>query len=313
MRATGRYFHCLREEQVELLARQFAARFAGESCDFVQDDRFGESFSPRWKLPTVRRIRWSDCYELLDGNHRLAMNWMRGRRHRWVWVVPGKTITPLQQLLLDVTWTRGSRELYQPITSPELGRHWRLVRRCDDRFALMKEFLHQNNLLPPKASTSLDVACSYGWFVREFQSTGFTARGVEIDWASKQIGQLVYGLQPDQVTRGDVVTELMRIGQRFDVTTCFSLLHHFVLGRGKVPAEEMLGLLDRVTERVLFLDTGQNHERWFSKSLAQWDPTFIEQFIKRNSTFQRIYRLGTDQDDERYPGNYGRTLFACMR
>lgn len=313
IRVTGHYFHCLREDQVVELAKQFVVRFLGETSRSVPDARFRESFSPRWKLPTVRRIRWSNCYELIDGNHRLAMEWLRGRRRKWVWVVPGSTVTPLQQLLLDVTWTRGSRELYQPIDSPELTKHWRLVRRCDDRFRLIKEFLSRESLLPPASTTSLDVACSYGWFVREFQTLGFKSQGIEIDWASKQLGQLIYRLAPDQVIKGDVVAELRKMDQRVDVTTCFSLLHHFVLGRGSVGADEMLRLLDRVTGRVLFLDTGEGHERWFSKSLAQWNPDFIEAFIKQNSSFRRVYRLDTDQDGERYPGNYGRTLFACLR
>ena len=87
-----------------------------------------------------------------------------------------------------------------------------------------------------------------------------------------------------------------------------------VLNRGSISAIEMLKLLDRTTSSVLFFEMGQGHEEWFKESIAGWDPDRIERWLKDNTTFKKIYRLGTDTDNVApYANNYGRTLFACLR
>ena len=98
------------------------------------------------------------------------------------------------------------------------------------------------------------------------------------------------------------------------MVSCFSLLHHFVLGRGSASAEELAGLLDATTAKVLFLDTGQEHEEWFRTTLAGWSAGHVERWLAANTTFREIVRLGPDEDAVgRYAGNYGRMLFACVR
>ena len=47
--------------------------------------------------------------------------------------------------------------------------------------------------------------------------------------------------------------------------------------------------------------------------LPGWNPDFIERWLRENTTFDEIVRLGTDEDVVTFPGNYGRTLFACIR
>jgi hypothetical protein len=91
-------------------------------------------------------------------------------------------------------------------------------------------------------------------------------------------------------------------------------LHHFVLGRGSVGHEELLRLLDRVTGRVLFLDTGQEHEEWFRESLAGWDADSIRRTLLENTSFDEVVDLGPDLDAvPPHERNYGRRLFACVR
>jgi hypothetical protein len=179
---------------------------------------------------------------------------------------------------------------------------------------MIKDFLGNIGMRPPLGCSSLDIACSYGWFVKSFQDLGFQAHGVEIDWASVQLGRLAYGLAPESVIRGEVVHSLHNLDKRFDVTSCFSLLHHFVTGRMSISAEDMLHLIDKVTGHVLFMDMGQEHELWLRQSLCGWNPDSIENWIKNNSSFSKVYRLGTDRDGQACCWhNYGRTLFACMR
>src|SRR5947209_517006 len=325
MSVVGQYFTCTREDQLEQVARGFAARFRndkpptgtnGGSPIETSGPRASAFFSRPSALARVQPIKLSDCYAVVDGNHRLAIAYARGERTHTVRVEPPAVLTPLQQLLLDYAWcaTRGERELYQPVESPELGEHWILVRRCADRLGMMKKFLEEHDLMPPRCQSYLDIASSYGWFVREFSRSGFDAHGVEIDWAAVEIGQHVYGLKPCQITRSEVVRFLKGDAGSYDVVSCFSLLHHFAMGNGSISAEEMLGLIERATKTVLFLDVGQCHEAWFRDSLPGWDADHVERWLRDNSGFTKIYRLGTDSDNvPPYDDNYGRTLFACMR
>jgi hypothetical protein len=315
MRVIGQYFDCKREDEIERIARDFVKRFKGEARAGQNGDRAPE-FSDPDSMVSVRPIEYSDCYEVMDGNHRLAIACARGFQTHPVLVKFPATRTPLQQLLLDYAWCaiRGELEIYQPIASPELGSHWSLIRRCTDRFEMAEKFLQEHGELLPEEATYLDIACSYGWFVRAFGEAGFEAHGVEIDWAAIEIGRLVYGLKSEQVTRSDAVQFLQGNPGSYDVVSCFSLLHHFILNRASISAVEMLKLIDRATKTVLFLDMGQEHEEWFKESLAGWNADRIEEWLRENSTFTKIYRLGVDRDNvPPFADNYGRTMFACLR
>ncbi|GKS58305.1 hypothetical protein YTPLAS18_18320 [Nitrospira sp.] len=143
---------------------------------------------------------------------------------------------------------------------------------------------------------------------------GFCAQGVEIDWAACKIGEKVYGLERKQIMQSDAVEFLRTSNRSYDVVSCFSLLHHFVMGSAYVSAQEMMRLLDDKTRYVLFLDMGQDHEEWFRDRLRGWNSDFIEEWLKKNTSFKTIHRLGADSDNvPPFENNYGRTLFACTR
>jgi hypothetical protein len=315
MNAIGQYFDCTREDQVVEIARGFINRFNGKEESNNGGKRAPE-FSDADAPVQVRPIEFSDCYEVIDGNHRLAIACARGEESYPVLVKFPAVHTPLQQLLIDYAWCamRGEMEIYQPVESPELGVHWTRIRRCDDRFEMAAKFLQEHREALPERPTYLDIACSYGWFVRAFGEAGFAAHGVEIDWAAIEIGRRVYGLKEEQVTRSEAVRFLESNQGSYDVVSCFSLMHHFILKRASISAEEMLKMIDRATKKILFLDMGQEHEEWFKESLKGWNADRIEQWLKENSTFTRVYRLGTDRDNvPPFAANYARTMFACMR
>jgi hypothetical protein len=150
--------------------------------------------------------------------------------------------------------------------------------------------------------------------VDELRKAGFTAGGIERDPLAVPLGRAVYGLPEGMISTGDCVELLGAADRRWDVVSCFSLLHHFVLGRGSVGHEELIRLLDEVTGEVLFFDTGQENEAWFKSSLRGWNPGSIAGFLRDNTSFDEIVNLGPD-DDARppYADNYGRHLFACVR
>ncbi len=315
--AIGAYLTCTREEDIEQFARRFVALYRGSLPP--DDPAAATHFRSPGAVVYVRPIQYSDCFEVRDGMHQLAIAQVSGEQNHKVYVMPPPVVTPVQQLILDHAFCRGStRELYQPIGAPELGSDWNLIRKCRDRFELMRKFLVEQHLLPPTGQSYLDIACSYGWFVKEFGKLGFDAYGGgEIDWAACEIGRRVYGLEEGRVTRGEVVHFLKENAKRYDIVSCLSLLHHFILGlpyRASIGAEEMIQLVDRATDRVLFFDMGQEHEAWFREKLAGWNADYIEQWLRKNTTFTKIYRLGTDHDDvPPFEENYGRTLFACVR
>jgi hypothetical protein len=210
-----------------------------------------------------------------------------------------------------MSWIGGRRELYQPVATPDVA-GWPLVRRCTDRMAMMRGLLAREGI--GEGASYLDVASCYGWFVSQFAALGYEARGIELDPLAVPLGQAAYGLASGAVTTGDAVSELASGRHRATVSSCFSLVHHFWLGRANATGEDLVRLLDANTERVLFLDAGQATERWFARSLAGWTPDAIAAWLRDVTTFDEVVALGVDEDDQPpFEGNYGRALFACVR
>lgn len=300
----GQYFAATDDAGIVAVARRFLAGATGGER-MPHQTRPGEPIR-------VAPIRHSDCFQVVDGHHRVAALGAAGARDVPVKVRRVAVSTPLQDLLEAMSWTGGERELYQPVDSPELAAGWRQVRRCDDRLALIERHLATLDL-PPGAGY-LDVASCYGWFVDRMTRLGLDGHGVERDPRAPLIGALAYGLDPDRVTVTAAEPFLATTDRRWDVVSCFSLLHHFALGRGDVGPEELLRLLDRVTGKVLYLDTGQAHEAWFRTSLSEWDTDYVRAFIRRHTTFDEVLDLGPDADSvPPYEQNYGRHLFAAVR
>jgi SAM-dependent methyltransferase len=311
---TGSYFGCNKPDLIVLQARRFITDFKGQNNETLNSPL---GISSRSMPVLVCRIAYSDgCFEIVDGHHRLAIAYARGaKRHRVHILKQRAVLTPLQQRLLDVFWTKGLRLLYQPVSAPEIGSKWRKIRQCVDRRDMIAAFLRNNELMPPLAKSYLDLGSNYGWFVSEMTKLGFDAWGVDRDSAAVSLGPQIYGISPNRVIVGNLASYLDNNDRVYDVTSCFSVLHHFVLGNGPISAETLMKRIDRTTGKVLFFDTGQNHELWFKHSLTQWTPEYIAEWIKRHSSFNNVIPLGIDQD-YKLPGqsrNYGRTLFACTR
>jgi SAM-dependent methyltransferase len=302
----GEYFGARTIEGVIEQARRFARMFDGEHLPGKTGNE-----SPDGRPVRVRRIKFSDCYEVVDGNHRLAIAAFKGEERHVCSIFPFEPLpTPMQQMVMDSSWTEGICILYQPIDLPEF-RGWATVRGCADRLEMMKGFLAEHG---PLAGSYLDVCCSYGWFVDQMAKQGYKARGVDRDGAAVTVGSQVYGLDPSMVTTDDIVDYLSKDNQRYDVVSCFSILHHFALGRGSVSAVELIKLVDAVTGSVLFFDTGEAHEGWFKDTLPEWTPEYIADWLRKHTSFNSIKMLGTDQDAKgNYRGQYGRHLFACWR
>jgi 2-polyprenyl-3-methyl-5-hydroxy-6-metoxy-1,4-benzoquinol methylase len=256
----------------------------------------------------VFRINDSRCFEIIDGHERLASAYVKGEGVAEVTVYPAK-LTYLQKLLLNVNQADGM-ELYQPLPTLDVET-WPVVRRCADRFAMMSEFLEREGL---NQGTVLDLACSYGWFVKKFKDSGFTAAGIDRDPNALHVGTCVFGLGADELRSARIEAFLRDPPEQNDVVLFLSILHHYALGQEHAPLDFILKGLDSTTRHVLFLDTGEGHEAWYRDTLAEWTPDYIRNMILQRTSFTSVMLLGTDGDNrEPYAENYGRTLFACKR
>jgi len=284
-----------------------AVGVVGVARAFIAGGIAGSGHSKPGDPVLVAPIKWSDRYQVLDGHHRIARAIVNGERSVRVTAKWLPVTTPLQDMLATMSWLDGDRQLYQPLPSPELT--WPTVRRCTDRLDKMVKFLGTD-----AGGSYLDVASCYGWFVSQFHQRGYEAAGMERDPLAVPLGQAAYGLPDGVIQVGDCVELLRSAGRQWDVVSCFSLLHHFVLGRGSVNEVELIKLLDSVTGKVLFFDTGQDHEDWFSTSLRGWDTERVASFLREHTTFDEIIDLGPDEDAvPPHERNYGRHLFACVR
>lgn len=308
----GQYFSATDDAGIVEIAREQLARAGvGRPEDQVAAATVRRAHqSPEGQPVLLAPIRGSEFFQVVDGHHRVAAAAVAGARSVPARIRRTTVTTPLQDMLDEMSWIGGRRELYQPVDAPELD-GWSTVRRCTDRLAAMRELLAAEGVEPP--ATYLDVASCYGWFVASMADAGYDARGVERDPLGAVLGEAIYGLPASRVHVGDAVEHLGSAATT-DVVSCFSLLHHFALGRASVGPEELVRLLDRVTGRVLFLDTGQAHEEWFRTSLADWDTEYVRDFLTRHGSFDRVVDLGPDQDAEPpFDKNYGRHLFACIK
>jgi hypothetical protein len=308
IRVFGGYFpSSLSPDQIVLSAKRFALQFEGESVAHLP----AEGHSPEGEIIKVFTVRDSDCYELMQGNHRVAFAARRNQEFITANVQFDPNYTPLQEMVLNVAWESGAKELYQPLGLPEFESSWILLRDCKARFNKMLKLLRERQLGADRVDRVVDIGSYYGWFVSRFVSSGYNAVGIERDRHAIHIGELVYGNLAGRVLWDDARTALSEQATQSDVICCLSVMHHYVMGKYSTSAKEFLKLLNERTRKVLFFEMGEDHEQWFARSLAGWNKDFIKSWIIENTEFRIAHELGRDSDNKgRYRNNFGRMLFA---
>lgn len=304
----GEYFPKITsEDKILNCAQRFVKLYKNESVDGF----LSEGHSKDGEIIELAPIQDSDCYQLIQGNHRCAFAVASGKSHIKAKISKKKvTRTPVQFLLENLQWEEGDRILYQPLACPELESRWVLARRCSDRFEKMDFFLKKNC---SDAKSVLDLGSYYGWFVNEFGKAGYDAFGVEKDNTAIMVGNIFFEKTRNKIFKNEIVRFLTTCEQ-YDAVCCLSIMHHFITGRIPGVAEHMLHLLDSATKSVLFFEMADSHEQWFAESLAGWTVDSIEAWVLKNSTFEHAVRLGADNDGVgAFKGNFGRTLIAFTR
>lgn len=301
------------DEQIILAAERFILLSDKKDVSHLPS----EGHSKDNHLVHLAPIRESDCYQIIQGNHRVAFSIAERKefvRARVFW--GRRQTTPIQFLLQNLQWEGGEKILYQPLPCPELQMRWLLARQCDDRLEKMLSFLHENGLSPSRGKkiSVLDLGSYYGWFVSQFLRLGFDAFGVEKDNIAIEIGKIAYENLGGRIIKSEMIRFLSENSPAYDITCCLSILHHFVYGReGKDPLK-LLHALDKCTLQVMFFEMGEEHEKWFSGLLNGWSADKIESWVLENSTFKQSFRLGRDDDGVgEFAGNFGRMLFAFVK
>lgn len=305
LKECGNYFDVVDKKDALKQITRFIEHFEGKPAEKI----YHQSDS---QAPLITPNVLSEYYEVIDGMHRIAIAYVNGIEEMEFRISSNPTMTLLQELILGNSWTSGQKLLYQPIDSPELE-NFTLVRQCSDRLEMMTKFLKEKDLLTPGLKY-LDLGSSYGYFLSEISKLGFQCYGVDKCPNSLILGNICYQVPQKRMLCMGVENFFDLNEDSYDVVSLLSVLHHFFLGRGEYSAEELIEHVDKITKRVLILDSGQNHEEWFKKTLPDWDEKTMIQWLKDYTSFDEVIPLGKDCDNVGvYAPNYQRTLVACYK
>ncbi|CCB91375.1 putative uncharacterized protein [Waddlia chondrophila 2032/99] len=301
----GNYFNITNSKDAGEQMRRFIDHFKGKDAPRVYHQSDGQD-------PLVAKNAFSDYYEIVDGIHRLAIDYVKGEKEAECRLSSEQPMTLLQKLILGNAWTPGQKLLYQPIQAPELE-SFTLVRKCTDRFKLMQKMIDSYgwDFLGKKY---LDLGCSYGFFMNRMEALGMRSYGVDSCPNSIILAQVCYQQPRERLLCLSLENFFELNEEKYHAVSLLSVLHHFLLGRGKMTAKQLIYEVDKITEKVLFLDSGQNHEEWFKESLPDWNEERMVEWLKENTTFDDVIVLGKDEDNVGvYALNYHRSLVACIR
>lgn len=310
----GNYFGAKNSEELEIVMndyykfyKNYISNNNGDGHEFYSQDCHSKTDEPIM----LNKIKQSDCYEVVDGHHRLAIKYLKGEKKIRALIVNEKH-SYLQKIILAGRQTHGDCELYQPINRNEV-KNWRVVRKCSDRFQLIDNFLKQN-FLYNQLESLVDISCSYGWFANEFKKKGFKVLGVDNDQKVLKIGKIVFGLEDEELFREDAYDFLLTNEKKYDVVLFLSIFHHYAIKKEKGEISVILKKLDKMTNKILIFDTGQSHEKWFSEKLTDWNDDYIIKLVKRHTNFKEFIKLGVDTDNVGlYKDQYRRSLFVFVK
>ena len=301
----GNYFNITDPKDAVEQIRRFIDHFNGKKSAKVRHQSDHQD-------PLVAKNAFSDYFEVIDGIHRLAINYANGVKEVDCRLSSKQTMTFLQELVIGNKWTTGQKLLYQPIHAPEFE-EFVLVRKCSDRFEMMKKLMDSRdwNFAGKKY---LDLGCSYGYFMNRMETLGMKSYGVDNCPNSLMLAQACYYQSAERLMCLSLENFFEFNEERYEVVSLLSVIHHFLLNRGDINAKDLIGKIDEMTGKVLFLDSGQNHEEWFKESLPDWDESQMIRWLKENTSFDEIVVLGKDEDNVGvYSPNYQRSLIACVR
>lgn len=296
-----------RPEDIIKIATRFIYSYAGKPLTNFSNEGHNQFKDPI----TVRPIYNSDCYQLIGGNHRIASNYMIGKKELSAIITPNYTHTYFTDLIGNVVWDN-AKELYQPIDLPEYE-HLPLIRKCSDRLEKILTFLISRNFKLENSSL-IDIGSYYGWFIDKFRKEGALVYGLEKDFSACKVASELFDLTDNQLINQPLESFLINNSNTYDIVLFLSVLHHFSMKKSFMSDQQVFRELSKRTNKVMFFDTGEEHEKMFGDALKGWNVESITKFIKENSDFREVIPLGRDSDNTgKYSNDYSRMLFALVK
>lgn len=200
-----------------------------------------------------------------------------------------------------------SKTLYQPVTADSINEDALILRNSQDRLDSMINFCQNRYKNSFSEKTFLDIGCCYGFFVNGFKDVCSKVMGIDYGDKEVRMSKIFYPNIANDIRQEDF-TENIDDYDEYDIVAALSIMHGIIISDGLDFASEMLKKIDEKTKDVLFIDMGQEHEDEYKNSLSGWNQDSIQEWIKKETTFDVCEILITDSDPM-----FGRTLFACYR
>lgn len=259
----------------------------------------------------VKKINYSNCYQVVSGNHRIASKYLKGKDYIDAYVLEDYVETYITEKINKVNWDNNG-ELYQPINLPELEDR-PLIRKCSDRLNLMIDFLNKE-LIETNNLNVLDIGSYFGWFSNEFKALGCKVNCLERDYSSCEVSKTIFNFSDNEIINKPIEDFIYLQKDEYDIVLFLSVLHHYILKKSYISAKDLIHNVSKITKKVMFFETGESHEEMFKGALSGWNEQVIIDFILENSDFSSVYKLGRDHDNNgRYSNSYNRMLFAFIK
>lgn len=242
----------------------------------------------------VATISGSPMYQLIDGHHRVAVAVVRGDttlRVRRTWL---SSETPLQHRLHELNSSRRARVMVQPVPARDVETGWLVTSDCKDRLLRMVRFVESDAHKGNGVRTYLDVGAGYGWFLGEMKRFGYSVEGIVADPGARSIGTSFFELTDDELVVGDLAECVERLSRSFDVVSSFELLRVFAGGSGRDEAEHLIKAIDRVADRVLFVDTDERPD--LAAGSTKLSASSLTRLIIDTTSFREVVDLGDNHD-----------------
>lgn len=203
--------------------------------------------------------------------------------------------------------------IYQPLPNERYNDEFIVIRNCKDRSDAMINFTKKYFSDELSTKTFLDIGSSCGYFVNSFEKICKASYGIEKDINQSMIAKLFYKKNKKNIISGDF-KEILPSHDQYDIISCLSVLHHFIINPQDDDAAELLKIIDQKTKSILFFEMAEEKEDWYKEKLSGWNLETIPQWVIDNTSFTKYEALVVDNDSVgEFYDNYGRTVFAFYR
>lgn len=162
----------------------------------------------------------------------------------------------------------------------------------DERFQLIKNSLDFNS------GSVLDIGANIGYFSHRLEGIGFDCCAVEINPQDIDIMRKLKKINNNkfEIIEDSIFNFKKDETLKYDVVLALYIFHHFL--KRKKTYEDLVGLLNRIDCKVIFLGTHNPKESQIEGAYINYDPEEFVKFVAKNSSLSN-YLLIKEFDDGR--------------